>query len=59
MPTFKTEAPCLVSNVQLVKWFLPCNEWQMQYYLGSNTQRALLLRPRLSTVSVTSAGQRN
>ena len=28
-PTYKTKALCLVSNVQLVKWLLPCNEQQI------------------------------
>ena len=32
-PTFKTEAVCLVSNVQLDKCLLPCNEWQIQHYI--------------------------
>ena len=34
MPTFKTEALRLVSNVQLVKGLLPCNEQQIQRYLA-------------------------
>ena len=33
-PTFKTEEFCLVSNVQLVKRLLPCNEQQIQHYLA-------------------------
>ena len=28
-PTYKTKALCLVSNVQLAKWLLPCNEQQI------------------------------
>ena len=34
MPTFKTKALHLVSNVQLVKRLLPYNERQIQYYLA-------------------------
>ena len=34
IPTFKTEALCLVSNVQLVKGLLSCNELQTQCYLA-------------------------
>ena len=58
-PTFKTEALRLVSNVQLVKQLLPCNEQQIQHYLffGSNSRRALLLRPRPSILSIASAIQ--
>ena len=33
MATFKTEAHCIVSNVQLVKGFLLGNEQQIQHYL--------------------------
>ena len=33
-PTFKTEELRLVSNVQLVKRLLPCNERQIQRYLA-------------------------
>ena len=33
IPTFKTEALQLVSNVQLVKRHLLRNEWQIQHYL--------------------------
>ena len=32
--TFKTEALCLVSNIQLIKRSLPCNEQQIQCYLA-------------------------
>ena len=62
MPTYKTKALCLVSNVQLVKRLLPCNGQQIQHYLAffeSITRRASLLRPRPSTVSTASAVQRN
>ena len=44
MPTFKTEALRLVSNVQLVKRLLPCNKRQVRHYLalliarGADTQ---------------------
>ena len=34
MPTFKTEVLHLVSNVQLIKQLLPCNEQQIQCYLA-------------------------
>ena len=34
VPTFKTEELHLVSNVQLVKWLLPCNEQQTQHYIA-------------------------
>ena len=33
-PTIKTKALRLVSNVQLVKRLLPCNERQIQHYLA-------------------------
>ena len=32
--TYKTKVLRLVSNVQLVKWLLPCNERQIQHYLA-------------------------
>ena len=43
MPTFKTEALRLISNVQLVKGLLLCNEQQIYkkiilLYFGSNSQ---------------------
>ena len=32
--TYKTKALRLVSNVQLVKWLLPCNGRQLRHYLA-------------------------
>ena len=40
MPTFKNESLHLISNIQLVKCLLLRNEWQIQYYLGRNSQLA-------------------
>ena len=52
MPTFVTEALCLVSNIQLIKRLLLLNGWLIQFYLNllcRNSQRTLLLRPHLSS----------
>ena len=56
-PTFKTEALCLVSNVQLFKRLLLWNERLTLHYLALIRQLlrlAPLLRPRLPVISIAS-----
>ena len=51
-PTFKTEALCLGSNVQLGinGFYCEMDGKYVQHYLGSNPRRTSLLRPHPSVI---------